>query len=60
MAKIYLGDSVYAEWSRDDGMVRLTTENGPGAPGNVIWLEPEVMEALLAFWKIVLEGPASD
>ncbi|MFI5222627.1 MAG: hypothetical protein ACHQX3_00030 [Nitrospirales bacterium] len=43
MHKDYLGDSVYAEI--EDGMVKLTTENGLGA-SNTIFLEPEVIAAL--------------
>ncbi len=46
--KMYLGDSVYAE--HDNGMIKLTTENGlPDDPSNTIYLEPEVMRALLRF-----------
>ena len=44
--KVYLGDSVYAEftgWS-----VVLTTENGMG-PTNTIHLEPATYNALAAF-----------
>jgi hypothetical protein len=45
MSKEYLGDSVYADI--EDGMVKLTTENGyPDDPRNVIFLEPEVYRAL--------------
>ena len=43
MHKDYLGDSVYAEI--ENGMVKLTTENGCGA-SNEIFLEPEVIAAL--------------
>lgn len=46
MEKVYLGDSVYAEYV--DGMIRLTTENGP-TPSNTIFLEPEVFEALTKY-----------
>jgi hypothetical protein len=45
--KEYLGDSVYAEF--DGFMVKLTTENGLG-PGNVIFLEPEVLQALNIYY----------
>jgi hypothetical protein len=46
--KIYLGDSVYAEWKEEQ--IILTTENGlPEDPSNLIYLEPEVMEALEIF-----------
>jgi hypothetical protein len=51
--KIYLGDSVYAEW--DCGRLLLTTNNGyPDDPRNSIFLEPEVFDALCAF---AAEGP---
>lgn len=42
----YLGDSVYV--AIEDGMVKLTTENGRG-PTNTIYLEPEVYASLVAF-----------
>ncbi len=44
--KRYLGDSVYAE-DAGHGIV-LTTENGYG-PSNRIFLEPEVLDALIRF-----------
>jgi hypothetical protein len=44
--KEYLGDSVYADF--ENGMVKLTTENGMG-PSNTIYLEPEVMRALIRY-----------
>jgi hypothetical protein len=44
--KIYLGDSVYAEFV--DGKIKLTTENGySDDPRNIIYLEPEVFDSLL-------------
>lgn len=44
--KVYLGDSVYAEFNTAvKGDVTLTTENGYG-PTNTIYLEPEVIDAL--------------
>jgi hypothetical protein len=46
--KTYLGDGVYGEWE-DGTMVKLTTEDGISAT-NTIFLEPEVMEALIAWW----------
>lgn len=47
--KIYLGDSVYAEWK--DNRIILTTENGlPEDPSNLIYLEIEVIEELIKFW----------
>ena len=47
-SKIYLGDSVYAEF--DGYGITLTTENGlPGDPSNTIYMEPEVLKALDRF-----------
>jgi len=47
--KIYLGDSVYAEFDGGDRII-LTTENGyPDDPRNRIVLEPEVRQALMQF-----------
>lgn len=48
IAKDYLGDSVYAE-EMPGGMIRLTTENDSSGPGNEIYLEPEVMRALMCY-----------
>ncbi len=45
---MYLGDSVYAEFDDDTGMIVLTTNNGTG-PSNTIYLEPEVVEAFERF-----------
>lgn len=47
MNKEYLGDSVYAEI--ENGMVKLTTENGLGA-SNTIFLEPQVLDALFSYF----------
>jgi len=47
MKKIYLGDSVYGEY--DGYGTILTTENGYG-PTNKIYLEPQVQDALEAYW----------
>lgn len=46
--KTYLGDSVYADI--ENGMIKLTTENG-GPPNDIIFLEPAVFDALVAFVK---------
>ena len=46
--KVYLGDSVYVD--REGDAIVLTTENGYG-PNNVIFLEPEVYAALLAYME---------
>ena len=46
MPKQYLGDSVYVEL--ENGMLKLTTENGAGA-NNTIFMEPQVYEALELF-----------
>jgi hypothetical protein len=46
--KEYLGDSVYAEVK--NGGIIITTENGqPFDPTNIIFLEPEVVNAFLRF-----------
>jgi len=50
--KDYLGDSVYAEFT-GYGII-LTTENGM-RPSNTIFLEPEVLEALIQFQKRIIE-----
>jgi hypothetical protein len=48
MKKIYLGDSVYAEF--DGYSIILTTDNGyPDDPRNRIVMEPEVINALNTF-----------
>jgi hypothetical protein len=43
MAKEYIGDAVYVDW--DGHALLLTTEDGIRAT-NVIYLEPEVLDAL--------------
>lgn len=46
--KMYLGDSVYAEF--DGYNIELTTRNGlPDDPSNTIVLEPQVLHALDLF-----------
>lgn len=50
MNKEYLGDSVYVE--QEGYGLTLTTENGFG-PSNTIYLEPNVMEALINYYKKV-------
>lgn len=48
MKKIYLGDSVYAQF--DGYGYTLTTENGmPDDPSNTIIMDPEVVDALIGF-----------
>jgi len=61
MNKLYLGDSVYAEWAAPLGAfattprIKLTTNNGwPDDPRNVIYLELEIFDALV---KFVEKGP---
>lgn len=49
MPKAYLGDSVYVDVQ--DGMLKLTTENGIGDASNTIYLEPEVYAALELYMK---------
>jgi hypothetical protein len=57
--KIYLGDSVYAEWL--DNQLILTTENGlPEDPSNLIYLEPEVIEALQKYWDYIKKHIAEE
>jgi len=47
LPKRYLGDGVYA--AIEHGMVKLTTDDGV-AVSNVIFLEPDVLEALKRFY----------
>jgi hypothetical protein len=55
--KTYLGDAVYAQWDR--GMLKLTTEDGI-METNTIYLEPEVITALLDYLKASSEMPPSE
>lgn len=55
--KTYLGDSVYAEF--DGFAITLTTENGYG-PSNTIVLEPEVLQALDLFRRVIEREPAKE
>ena len=49
-AKVYIGDSVYAQVGSYAGEIILTTENGlPNDPSNTIVLGPNEMRALIAF-----------
>jgi hypothetical protein len=58
MNKVYLGDSVYADF--DGYHVVLTTGNGFG-PSNTIYLEPAVLAALLKYAESVLKpSPEAD
>ena len=50
MSKEYLGDSVYASF--EDGMIKLTTENG-GEASNTIYMESVVVENFLVWLKKV-------
>lgn len=50
--KVYLGDSVYAQY--DGYHILLTTENGLGA-SNEIFIEPNVLKALLNYNEIITE-----
>jgi hypothetical protein len=54
--KEYLGDSVYVDFL-DGYMICLTTENGMG-PSNTIYLEPEVMQALIRYAESLKSTPA--
>lgn len=52
--KIYLGDSVYAQF--DGYHIILTTENGyPDDPRNRIALEPQVLSALNTYVSYIKE-----
>ena len=46
--KSYLGDGVYVDV--EDGMVKLTTENGYEAT-NTVFMEPEVAYAFIEWFK---------
>lgn len=46
--RAYLGDSVYVDLEL--GQVKLTTENGIEKT-NTIFLEPQVMDALIQWYK---------
>lgn len=48
MNKVYLGDSVYAQFDPTTNAIILTTENGYG-PTNTIVLEQEVCDMLITF-----------
>lgn len=57
MPRDYLGDSVYVAFD-GNGLI-LTTENGgPFPPSNIIYLEMEVIAALLRFVERVKTQPA--
>jgi hypothetical protein len=51
--KRYLGDGVYADIDR--GMVKLTTEDGISVI-NIIYLEPEVIDALMRYVTTVVRA----
>lgn len=52
--KTYLGDSVYV--ACEGGMFKLTTENGlPTDPSNTIYLDPSVLDALIAYAKLMYD-----
>ena len=57
MKKVYLGDSVYAEF--DGYGVTLTTENGFG-PSNTIYLEPPVLNALNKYAELLNTSPEKE
>jgi hypothetical protein len=52
--QVYLGDGVYADW--DGSMVVLTTNDGRENT-NRIYLEPAVLDALVAYTREVRTGP---
>jgi hypothetical protein len=43
---VYLGDGVFAQWEADQ--IKLTTDDGVYVT-NVIYLEPQVFQALVRF-----------
>lgn len=49
MHEEYLGDSVYV--GIENGMIKLTTNNGDGFPTNTIYLEYQVWQALMAYMQ---------
>jgi len=55
--KTYLGDSVYADI--EQGIIRLTTENGYGGTCNEIYLEPQVFLALIGWFEGVKKANAA-
>lgn len=57
LPKVYLGDSVYAQW--DGFHIILTTENGFG-PSNTILLGDSVMMNLENYYKRMTEAPAPE
>ena len=58
MERLYLGDGVYVEVI--NGILKLTAENGVEAT-DTIYLEPDVAEALFAYYKkIVMRVHDSD
>jgi hypothetical protein len=44
---VYLGDAVYAQYDGNGVELRLNRHDAPVA----VYLEPEVLSALIAFWK---------
>jgi len=48
-AKQYMGDAVYAEFVDDSGTLKLTTENGSGPASATIWIEPDVLRAIVNY-----------
>lgn len=57
--KDYLGDSVYAEYEPDTGMIVLTTDNGyADDPRNLIYLDSDVFAKLIRFLDTVKAGKA--
>jgi hypothetical protein len=54
--KTYLGDAVYADF--DGWYIVLTTEDGGPVPTNTVYLEPDVLDALIEYRKALTEGGA--
>jgi hypothetical protein len=57
--KEYLDDAVFVSPNGNDFGIILTTENGISTT-NCIFLEPDVMEALISYWKRYRNEPLED
>ena len=52
--KVYLGDSVYAEF--DGYYIKLTANNGDEGDMQTIYLEPDVQVSLVKFIERIVEA----
>ena len=48
----YLGDGLYAKW---DGRVVILIANDLEHPTDTVYLEPDVMQALINYWNGIKE-----